>query len=222
MRVKLHWNGYIRYHVCERKGRRSMSSLLRKRGDFAALLEWDLWMWLRFVPELRRTNVWMLIRGLLRLVIWTRVWIFQELVLAKRVFFLSWNQTAQIKNFEKLDELLSSQYLRWHDIMDSETSLQLSGLAAELQLIFASKSNAPALPILSNPAISSTVLTVESTSLSLKSDVSESLPPSANPSTTTTSAQPSKIQQPTDSIPDITSSLDHQKNVESSKANTYS
>jgi len=31
--------------------------------------------------------------------------------------------------------------------MDSETSLQLSGLAAELQLIFASKSNAPALPV---------------------------------------------------------------------------
>jgi hypothetical protein len=39
---------------------------------------------------------------------------------------LSWNQTAEIESFEKLNELLSSQYLRSHDIVDAETSVQLS------------------------------------------------------------------------------------------------
>jgi Heterokaryon incompatibility protein (HET) len=223
------------------EGEKKYGQFMEENGDFAALLEWDLWMWLRFVPELRRPNVWMAIRGLLRLVIWTRVWIFQELVLAKRVFFLSWNQTAQIESFEKLDELLSSQYLRSHDIVDSDTSFQLSTLAAELQLIFAvifsrrqelhgdfsgkdstSGSRVSASPTLNNPTISSTALAVESISLSLQSEVSGPLPLSADPDPAEASAQPSKIQQPIDSILEITSSPGHQKNVETSKANTHS
>jgi hypothetical protein len=223
------------------EGEEKYAQFIKENGDFAAMVDWDLWMWLRFVPELRGPNVWKAIRGLLRLDIWTRVWIFQELVLAKRVFLLSRNHTAPIESFEKLDELLNTQYLRSHDIVDSDTSLQLSALNTELQLIFAmivphrqglhvdfsgkdstSGSSSSASPILINPAFSSKSLTVESTSLSLHSEFSESLPLPANLNPTAASGQPANIQQPIDSSPGTTSSSEHGETVKDSEADAYS
>jgi hypothetical protein len=223
------------------EGEEKYAQFIKENRQVAAMLDWDLWMWLRFVPELRRPNVWMAIRGLLRLDIWTRVWIFQELVLAKRVFFLSWNQTAPIESFEKLDELLTSQYLRSHDIVDLDTSLQLSALNTELQLIFAmivphrqalhanfsgkdltSGSSCSASPIFSDLAISSTSVTVESTSPTLHSKISEPLPLIAGLDPAAASGQPANIRQPIDTSSRTTRSSEHGETVKDSKSEAYS